>query len=154
MRTFLRSLAATTTLVVVLLGAGASSALAASPTGGPADTARYTFHDEWCFDYGTTYDCSIAHGTLAVTATPDGRDIARIHYRLSVTSFDASGVQIGSVRQSSFDRTVFADGGQDSTFTVEHTRASGEGFDCNSGYKLKIVDYELVTERYTGPGCD
>lgn len=36
---------------------------------------------------------------------------------------------------------------------MEHTRASGDGFDCTYGYKLKIVDYELVTERYTGPGC-
>jgi hypothetical protein len=153
MRTLLRSLAATLALSAIVLGAGATTVLAASDNGNSAATYRYVFHDEWCFDQGATLDCSVADGTLSATYTPDGREIARIHYRLIVTTFDESGVQVGASRESSFDRTVFADGGQSSTFTVEHHRATGPGYDCRYGYRLRIVDYELVSERYTGPGC-
>jgi hypothetical protein len=153
MRTFLRTLAATAALTAVVLGAGASTALAATDNASSASVARYVYDDDWCFDYGATYDCSVSHGTLSVTVTPDGREMARIHFKLAVTSFAASGAQIGSSRQTSFDRSVFVEGGLSSIFTVEHQRASGPGYDCAYGYKLKIVNYELVTERYTGPGC-
>jgi hypothetical protein len=153
MRTILRTLAATLALSAIVLGSGATTVFAASDAGNGAATYRYVFHDEWCFDQGATLDCSIADGVVSATYTPDGREIARIHYRLTVTTFDESGVQVGASRQSSFDRTVFAEGGQSSTFTVEHHRAYGPGYDCSYGYKLKIVDYELVSERYTGPGC-
>ena len=60
---------------------------------------------------------------------------------------------LDSTAGSTAQGAVFADGGQTSTFTVEHNRASGPGYDCSSGYRLKIVDYELMSERYTGPGC-
>lgn len=149
----LRTLAATLAVSALLLGAGATSALAASDAGNSATTTRYTFADEWCFDFGTTVDCSVSRGSLTVTSTPDGRDIARIHYKLNVTTFDANGVQVGSVRQTSFDRTVYADGGQDSSFSIEHGKAVGDGYSCVFGYRLKIVGYELISERYLGPGC-
>lgn len=149
----LRTLAAALAVSALLLGIGASSALAASDAGNGASTTRYTFADEWCFDFGTTVDCSVSRGSLTVTSTPDGHDIARIHNRLSVTTLDANGVQIGASRLTTFDRTVFADGGQDSSFSVEHGKATGPGYDCVFGYRLKIVGYELISERYLGPGC-
>lgn len=116
MRTFFRTLAATAVLTALVLGTAASTVLAASPSGTPATVARYDYDGAWCFDYGTSYDCSVVDATLAVTTTPDGRDIARINFRMVVNSFDPSGVQIGSSRTVAFDRTVFADGGQDGTF--------------------------------------
>jgi hypothetical protein len=78
----------------------------------------------------------------------------RINFRTTVQSFDPSGVQIGSSRTVAFDKTVFADGGQDKTFSVTHTRAVGDFGTCVSTYLFKIVDYELQFEKDTGPGCD
>ena len=154
MRRLFRTLAATAALSALLLGAGASSAFAASDQGNPAHTYRYVFHDEWCFDQGATLDCSIADGVVSSTTTPDGREIGRIHYSLEVVTYDEGGAQVGTSSLRSFDRTVFTEGGQDSTFTIEHHRVSGDGYDCSYGYKLSIVDYELQMEKYTGPGCN
>ena len=151
MRTFLRTLAATAALTAILIGTAVPTALAAP--GNAATVDRYEFDDAWCFDYGTSYDCSVVDGTLAVTITPDGREAARINFRMIVKSFDPSGVQIGSTRTVSFDKTVFADGGQDKTFSVSHTRAVGDFGTCVSTYVLKIVDYELQFEQLNGPGC-
>ena len=153
MRTFVRTLAATAVLTALVLGSAVSTVLAASPAGNPATVQRYDFDDAWCFDYGTSYDCSVVDAFLAVTITPDGREAGRIHFRMDVQSFDPSGVQIGSTRTVSFDKTVFADGGQDKTFSVSHTRAVGDFGTCVSTYVLKIVDYELQFEQYVGPGC-
>ena len=150
----LRTLAATLAVSAILLGAGATSVLAASDPAGGATTARYTFGDEWCFEYATTVDCSVTRGTLSVTSTPEGRDVVRIHHRIVVKTYDASGVQVGASRETSYDRTISTDEGQISLFTIEHGKAVGDGYDCVYGYQLKIVDYELVSERYTGPGCN
>jgi hypothetical protein len=154
MRSFLRTLAATAALSALLLGAGASSALAASDQGNPAHTYRYVFHDEWCFDDGLTVDCSVADGVVSSTTSPSGRDVLRIHYQLDVTTFDEDGVQIGTSSETSFERWITVEEGSSSVFVVEHHRAAAEGVDCAYGYELKIVDYELQMERYTGPGCN
>ncbi|HUP54150.1 MAG TPA: hypothetical protein VM408_01480 [Methylomirabilota bacterium] len=153
MRTFVRTLAATAILMALVLGTAVSSVLAASPTGNSATVARYDYDEAWCFDYGTSYDCSVVDAFLTVTVTPDGRETGRIHFRMNVQSFDPSGVQIGSSRTVSFDKSVFADGGQDKTFSVSHTRAVGDFGKCVSTYILKIVDYELQSEKFVGPGC-
>jgi uncharacterized protein RhaS with RHS repeats len=153
MRTFARTLAATAVLTTLILGTAVSSVFAASPTGDAATVQRYDYDEAWCFDYGTSYDCSVVDATLAVTITPDGRETGRINFRMNVQSFDANGVQIGSTRTVAFDKTVFADGGQDKTFSVSHTRAVGDFGTCVSTYVLKIVDYELQFEKYVGPGC-
>jgi hypothetical protein len=152
MRTLIRTLAASAVLMALVLGTAVSTVLAASPSAS-ASVERYDYDEAWCFDYGTSYDCSVVDATLAVTITPDGRDIARINFRMVVTSFDPSGVQIGSSRTVSFDKTVFADGGQDETFSVSHTRAVGDFGTCLSTYLFKIVDYDLQFEQYAGPGC-
>jgi hypothetical protein len=154
MRTFLRTLGATAALSALLLGAGASSALAASDQGDPAHTYRYVFHDEWCFNDGVDVDCSIADGVLSWTTTPQGRTVARIHYNLDVTTYDENGVKIGESSLSTFDRTIDVENGQTSTFTVQRQSASGEGYDCSFGYLLRVVDFELQMEKYTGPGCN
>jgi hypothetical protein len=153
MRTLFRTLAATAVLTALVLGTAVSTVLAASPSGTSATVARYDYDEAWCFDYGSSYDCSVVDATLAVTITPDGRETGRIHFRMNVQSFDASGVQIGTTQTVAFDKTVFADGGQDKTFSVSHTRAVGDFGSCVSTYVLKIVDYELQFEKYVGPGC-
>jgi hypothetical protein len=148
-----RTIAATAAFTALIVLGGASTALAASPSGDGAAVTRYDFDDAWCFDYGTSYDCTVVDATLAVTITPDGRNVARITYRQEVKSFDPSGVQIGSSRTTAFDRTVFADGGQDATFSVAHTRSVGSYGTCLSTYLFKIVDYELQLDRINGPLC-
>ena len=153
MRKLFRTLAATAVLTTLVLGSAASAVLAASPSANSANVERYDFDEAWCFDYGSSYDCSVVDAFLTVTITPDGRETGRIHFRMNVQSFDPSGVQIGSSRTVSFDKTVFADGGQDNTFSVSHTRAVGDFGTCVSTYLLKFVDYELQFEQYAGPGC-
>ena len=153
MGTLIRTLAATAALAALVLGTGASTALAAGDPSTPASVVRYDFGDSWCFDFGSQVDCTITDGTLSVTATPDGREMARIHFRETVTSFDPSGVQIGTFKTASFDRTVFADGGQDSTFSVSRYQGSGPYETCHGGYLLKIVDYEVQVEHFNGPHC-
>jgi hypothetical protein len=153
MRTLFRTLAATAVLTALVLGTAVSAVLAASPSGNSATVERYDYDEAWCFDYGTSYDCSVVDATLSVTTTPDGRDIARIHFRMNVKSFDPSGVQIGTSQTVALDRSVYADGGQDQTFSVTHTRAVGDFGTCVSTYLFKIVDFELQFEKYTGPGC-
>src|SRR5580765_4167584 len=117
MRIIFRALAATAAVAALMLGTGASTALAAGDSS-PATVAHYEFGDAWCIDFGVQYDCTVTDGTMTVTITPDGRETALIHFRETVTSYDPSGVQIGTFKVVRFDRTVFADGGQDSTFTV------------------------------------
>jgi hypothetical protein len=154
MRTLLRTLAATAALTALLIGAGASGALAASDQGNPAHTYRNVFHDEWCFDGGETTDCSIADGTVAATTTPDGREIGRIHYTLDVTTYDAAGTVVGTRSTRTFDRVIVLEDGSGSLFTLERYTATGVGEDCAYGYKLSMVDDELKMEKFTGPGCN
>jgi hypothetical protein len=152
MRTLARTLAATAVLSALLLGSAVSTTLAASPSANGASVARYDFDDAWCFDYGPWYDCSTVDATLFVTITPNGRDLALIHFREVTRSFDPSGVEIGSSRTVIFDRYLTAEG-QDETFSVSHTRAQGDFGTCVSTYLFKIVDFDLVFERLNGPGC-
>jgi hypothetical protein len=156
MRSFLRLLAATTTLTALLVGLQASPINPTTPVARaaePAQAARYVYDDEWCFDYGATYDCTVQRAALIVTVLPDGREVGRITFRQVVTSFDAAGTQIGQVRTTSFDKTVFADGGQDKTFSVSHVRAEGDWGSCTYTYLFKVVDYELQMDTYVGPDC-
>lgn len=153
MRTLIRTLAASAALAALVLGMGASTALAASDPSAPASVARYDFGDSWCFDFGTQVDCTVTDGTRSVTTTPDGREIARIHFRETVRSFDPDGTQIGTFKTTSFDRTVFAEGGQDSTFEVFRYQGSGAESSCHGSYLLKIVDDEVRVEHINGPHC-
>jgi hypothetical protein len=153
MHTFLRALAASAILATVLLGAGASTVLAGSGAATPATPDRYVFDADWCFDDGHRIICTTMNGSLFVVATPDGREMATIHVRQDVEITDYAGARLGGYRTTSIDRTVFADGGQDSTFTVTHTKADGLGYRCESTTILKVVDYEVKVEKLTGPLC-
>ena len=53
----------------------------------------------------------------------------------------------------SLDKTVYEDGFQSKTFEVEHTRYDGPLGTCVATYKLAIVDYEVVVDKWLGPGC-
>lgn len=152
MRTVLRALFATAAVAALVLG-GASAALASSDKL-PAFTERYEFGDEWCFDQGDYTDCTINHATMVVTYTPNVRATARIHFRSDTVSYDnVTGEQIATTKTRALDKSVYEDGFQSKTFVVEHTRYDGPLGTCVATYKLAIVDYELVVERYLGPGC-
>ena len=115
---------------------------------------RYEFGDDWCFDQGDYTDCTINHATMVVTYTPNVRATARIHFRSDTVSYDnVTGEQIGTTKTRALDKSVYVDGFQSKTFVVEHTRYDGPLGTCIATYKLSIVDYELVVERYLGPGC-
>ena len=152
MRTLVRSLIATAALAALVLGTGASTALAASSPG-PAQTVRYDFDADWCFDDVVALYCTTMNATLLVTATPDGRELASIHVVQDVVITAPNGASLGGYRTVSLDRTVFASGGQDKTFTVEHTRASGPWGRCVSTAVYKVVDYEIQMDKLNGPLC-
>jgi hypothetical protein len=154
-RTLIRALAVTAAIGALVLG-GASAAFAGSPNdddGGGVSSDRPGFDVEWCFDYGSTYECTVAHTALMVTVTPDGRASGRIAYRAVVTSFAADGAQIGQVQTISMDRTVFAEDGLPSTFSVSHTHDVGEFGTCVSTSLFKVENYELHRETIVGAGC-
>jgi hypothetical protein len=152
MRTVLRLILATAAVTALAFG-GASAALASSDQL-PAFTERYEFHDEWCFDQGSWTDCTVSHGTMVVTYTPNIRATARIHFRSDTIAYDnVTGEQIGTTKTRSLDTSVYEDGFQSKTFEVEHTRYDGPLGTCVVTYKLLIVDYELVVDTYLGPGC-
>ena len=153
MRTFFRTLAATAVLTALVLGSAVSTVLAASPTGNSATVQRYDFDEAWCFDYGTSYDCSVVDAFLAVTITPDGRETGRIHFRMDrpeLRSERRPDRQLPDrlVRQ---DRLRRRRPGQDLQ-RQPHPRGRRLRH-CVSTYVLKIVDYELQFEKYAGPGC-
>ena len=155
MRTLIRAIALTAAIGALVFG-GASVALASSPNeddGGGVSSDRPGYDDEWCFDYGSTYDCTVAHTALMVSVTPDGRESGRIAYRAVVTSFAADGAQIGDAQTISMDRTFFAEDGRASAFSVSHTHAVGEFGSCVSTSKFTVEDYELHRETIVGPGC-
>lgn len=153
MHKLFRSLAATAILATLLLGAGASTVLAGSSAATPATPERYDFDADWCFDEGARIFCTTMQATLFVVATPDGREQATIHVREDVVITDHDGNRLGGYSTKSIDRTVFADGGQDSTFSVTHTKADGLGYRCESTAILRIVDYELKLDKLVGPLC-
>jgi hypothetical protein len=72
MRTLFRTLAATAVLTALVLGTAVSTVLAASPSSSAATVQRYDYDEAWCFDYGSSYDCSVVDAFLAVTITPTG----------------------------------------------------------------------------------
>lgn len=152
MRTVLRALFATAAVAALALG-GTSAALASSDNL-PAFTERYNFDDEWCFDQGDYTDCTVSHGDLVVTYTPNVRATARIHFRSNTVSYDnATGAEIATSRTTSLDKSVYVDGFQSKTFEIEHSRYDGPLGTCVATYKLTIVDYEVVVDRWLGPGC-
>ena len=73
MRSLLRTLIASTAVATLLLGAGAASVLASSPTGASASVQRYDFDDAWCFDYGDTS----VFDTVLDTSTSEAPETAR-----------------------------------------------------------------------------
>jgi hypothetical protein len=153
-RTFIRALAVAAAIGALVLG-GASAALAGVPDddGGGVSSDRPVYDDEWCFDYGSSYDCTTSHTALMVTVTPDGREIGRVAYYAVVTSFTEDDVQIGRARTISMNRTVFAESGQATSFSVSHTHAAGELGSCVTTSQFTVEGFELHRETVAGPGC-
>ena len=55
--------------------------------------------------------------------------------------------------ENALDRTVFEDGGQASMHSVAHTRAWGGDGSCVVTAILRIVDYEIVVDKWLSPVC-
>jgi hypothetical protein len=148
MRSRSRSLAASLALAVLMLGSVASAAFAA----GPAQPARYTFGDDYCFVDGSSTYCFEQSGSLQSVVTPDGRELGTINYRQTTTFFE-NGVYMGQSRQVSVDKLLFDVDGRTSYTTVSHTNTRLGETKCVLTTVLKIVDFEIQVDHWNAPVC-
>ncbi|MFL5749341.1 MAG: hypothetical protein ACJ767_01855 [Chloroflexota bacterium] len=148
-RTFLAAAAMAATALT-----GSASVAAASSDNMPSFSERYQFDDAWCFDYGDVTDCTDQHVTMVVQFKSSGDATLRLNLREAIKTTDnATGVPVGSTRLSSVEKTLYEDGFQSRTFTVRHTRYDGPEGTCISTYQVKVVDFDVVVDRFNGPGC-
>jgi hypothetical protein len=153
MRNVFRAFLAAAAIAATVL-AGSASVAAASSDNLPSFSERYVFDDAWCFDYGDVTDCTVQHVTAVIQYKTSGDASLRLNERQSITTTDnATGLQVGSQKLSSIDKTVYEDGFQSKTVTVRHVRYDGPDGTCISTYQLKFVDFEAKVDRYQGPGC-
>ena len=148
MRSLFRSLGAVVFALLVMT-AGSSAALA---SGDGAETGRYTIDDEWCFDDVVLQYCFDVDGFVRYTATPDGRELATMNVRNRTVVFE-NGVVVGSSDVRSIDTSVYEDGAQVRTQSVVKTRVSFGDQTCVSTLVFKMVDYEVIVDRWNGPDC-
>jgi len=153
MRNVFRAFLAAPAIAATAL-AGSASVAAASSDNLPSFSERYETDDAWCFDYGDVTDCTVQHLTMVIQYKSSGDSTLRFSEKQSIVTTDnATGLQVGSQRLSSVDKTIYEDGFQSKTFTVRHVRYDGPDGTCISTYQLKFVDFEAKVDRYQGPGC-
>ena len=153
MRNVLRAFLAAASIAATAI-AGSASVAAASTENLPSFSERYEFDDAWCFDYGDVTDCTVQHVTMVVQYKSSGDSTLRFNERQSITTTDnATGLQVGSTKLSSVDKTVYEDGFQSKTFTVRHVRYDGPEGTCISTYQVRLVVFDVKVDRYLGPGC-
>jgi len=134
--------------------AGSASVAAASSDNLPSFSERYETDDAWCFDYGDVTDCTVQHLTMVIQYKSSGDSTLRFSEKQSIVTTDnATGLQVGSQRLSSIERTVFEDGFRSRTFTVRHVHGVDTAGACIYTYQLKVVGYDVTVDRYQGPGC-
>lgn len=134
--------------------AGSASIAAASSDNLPSFSERYEFEDAWCLDYGDVTDCTVQHVTAVAQYKSSGDATLRLNERQSITTTDdATGLQVGSQKLSSVEKTLYEDGFRSRTFTVRHTRYEGPLGTCISTYQVKVVEFDVIVDRFNGPGC-
>jgi hypothetical protein len=153
MRNIFRAFLAAAAIAATAL-TGSASVAAASSDNLPSFSERYEFDDAWCFDDGDVTDCTVQHVSAVIQYKSSGDASLRLSERQSITTTDnATGLQVGSLKLSSVDKTLYEDGFQSKTFTVSHVRYDGPLGRCISTYQFKMVDYEVQVDRYLGAGC-
>jgi len=154
MRNVFRAFLAAAAIAATVL-AGSASVAAASSDNLPSFSERYVFDDAWCFDYGDVTDCTVQHVTAVIQYKTSGDASLRLNERQSITTTDnATGLQVGSAKITSVDKTVYEDGFQSREFVVSHTKYDGPLGRCIATYQLKIVGFDdVLVDRYQGPGC-
>ena len=153
MRNVFRTLLAAGAIAATAL-AGSASVAAASSDNLPSFSERYEFHDAWCFDYGDVTDCTVQDGTAVIQYKSSGDASLRLNVKEVIKTTDnATGVQVGSTRTSSVEKTLYEDGFRSRTFTVRHTRYDGPEGTCISTYQVKVVEFDVIVDRFNGPGC-
>ena len=154
MRNVFRAFLAAAAIAATAL-AGSASAAAASSDNLPSFSERYEFDDAWCFDYGDVTDCTDQQVTMVVQYKASGTSTLRFSERQVIKTTDnATGLQVGSAKITSVDKTIYEDGFQSREFVVSHTKYDGPLGTCISTYQLKIVGFDdVLVDRYQGPGC-
>jgi hypothetical protein len=147
MRSSLRSLLSAAALAVAALLVAASAVFAST-----ASPGRFTVDDAWCFDDVVLQYCFDQHYTVQFVDFADGDGWVKITGR-ATTDIYRDGVLVGTSRTVSNDRSVYVDGGQANLHTVEHTRSSFDGETCVITTVLRITDFEVVLDKWNGPGC-
>jgi hypothetical protein len=152
MRILLRSLVATAFVLTLAIG-GASSTLAATPgsseNANGAQTGGDTISGSGCFDDVDFVYCSDIRGRMHLTSTPGAKDLATLDIVEDVTVFDAQGTLVSSWKSVSHSKGFFGTD-ESRTFEVSHTNVRGENH-CTFTEFLRVVDYEVVLEKVTGP---
>jgi ABC-type transport system substrate-binding protein len=153
MRNVFRAFLAAAAIAATAL-AGSASVAAASSDNLPSFSERYEIDDAWCFDYGDVTDCTVQHITAVIQFKSSGDSTLRLSEKQSITTTDnATGLQVGSQKLTSVEKTVFEDGFQSKTWTIRHVRYDGPEGTCISTYQVKVVDFEVQVDRFLGPGC-
>jgi hypothetical protein len=153
MRNVFRAFLAAAAIAATAL-AGSASVAAASSDNLPSFSERYEFDDAWCFDYGDVTDCTVQHVTAVAQYKSGGDASLRLNVRQATKTTDnATGTQVGSMRISSVEKTLFEDGFRSRTFTVRHTRYDGPLGTCISTYQVKVIEFDVIVDRFNGPGC-
>ena len=152
MRILLRSLVATAFVLAVAIG-GASSTLAATPgsseNANGAQTGGDTISGSGCFDDVDFVYCTDIRGHIHLTSTPGAKDLSTLDIVEDVTVFDADGNLVSSWKTVSHAKGWFG-ADEAKTFEVSHTNVKDENH-CTFTEFLRVVDYEVVLEKVTGP---
>jgi len=147
---FVRAFLTASLVAIVALGGSSASAFAASDNA--AAPWRYDFGWEYCWDGGSTDYCFDMKGNLHVTEFTDGSSFATINARQTTKVYE-NGILVATVVENTLDRSMFDGFGEVSMLSVAHTRVTGADQQCVFTTILKKVDFEIVLDHWSGPGC-
>jgi hypothetical protein len=151
------SILAGSALALLVLVGSTGAALASPPTeeaatASGASRETYDLADAWCFDDVVLQYCTEVEGRFQVISTPNGREAAKVPLLERVTVY-RDGVEIGSYDTRTHDRTVFLDGGILSMHIGERTTATYDGQTCVTLADFRMVDDEVVLDRFGPTRC-
>jgi hypothetical protein len=146
MRTSVRLLASTLLGVSLLASIGVGSTLA------KGDLVTYDLSDAWCFQNPVEQYCTVEEGALTIETKNDGSTVGRVDLVSTVdVTVDGAFVATYTTRTSQVSRSA-PDGSYSFTWS-DKTRRTDEEQTCKVDFRVKIVDFRVVTDILKGT-CD
>ena len=146
MRTSLRTLATTLFGLALLASVGVGSTLA------KGDVVTDDLADAWCFQNPFETYCSVQEGTLTIETKNDGTTVGRVDLVMT-TDVTAYGAFVASYTTRTRQESRSApDGSYAFTWSDKTRRTDGERT-CKVDFRVKIVDFHVVTDSLKGT-CD